>query len=176
MTASALDLSLPRLVVDRLRTSAPAEFDLEAAAATGERAADLTAWLTELRGIRTLERTLVVGESTPPQLPAVTAHLLSDDFNPDLAPQQGAVQRASAVLAVVHVVPTTNWPRSTAGDALDPLEALVGATRAALRGWRAHATRSADALALSRGRLLGAPADGRVLWQDEYVFRWVATR
>ena len=181
MTIAALDLSLPRLAIARLGgdaagdvVPAPDEWRAEREGAIAARAAVLASWLGELDGIRTKEPTLRLGDSAPPQIPAVTAHLVSDDFNPDLAPEIGAVQRATAVLAVVHIVETVNWPRAAAGDALDPLESLVAATRAALRSWRPFRLARADALALNRGRLLAPPQDGRVMWQDEYAFRWAA--
>lgn len=131
------------------------------------------AWAGELAGVKTLEATLRLGDSTPPQLPAVTFHLVSDDFTPDPAPQAGGVQRARAVMAAVHVVSARNTPRAAGGDAVDPLEGLLGATQAVLHGWRPYEAPSADALALLRGRLLDID-DGRAVWQDEYLFQWTA--
>jgi len=181
VTVAALDLSLPRLAIARLGgdaagdvVAAPDAFRAELDGASADRAAVLTGWLDQLDAIATREPTLRLGDSTPPRIPAVTAHLVADDFAPDLAPEIGAVQRATAVLAIVHIVETVNWPRATAGDALDPLESLVAATRAALRSWRPFRPARADALALTRGRLLAPPNDGRVMWQDEYAFRWAA--
>ena len=172
MTIAALDLGLVELAIPRLK-AAPGAFRAAAAGSTPI-AANLTAWADELAGIKTLEPTLSIGDSTPPQVPAVTVHLLNDECGPDLAPEVGAVQRATAVLAVVHVIRSINSPRAAGGDAVDPLGNLLGATRAALHGWRPYRWRGADAVALLRGRLLGPPSDGRVAWQDEYVFRWVA--
>lgn len=170
MTVAALDLGLVNLAIARLE-AAPAALRAADAPAIADR---LEAWAEQLAGIRALEPTLSIGDSTPRRVPAVTVHLVSDDFGPDLAPEIGAVQRATAVLAVVHVVDAVNTPRGAGDDAVDPLADLLGATRVALHGWRPYAFRGADAIALNRGRLLGPPADGRAVWQDEYVFRWAA--
>lgn len=178
MTIAALGLGLVRRTLEHFEHG-PAALRAAATTVRAERrnvtADRFEAWAGELDGVKTWESTLRIGDSSPPMVPAVTLHLVSDDFAPDVAPQVGAAQRARAVMAVVHIVEAINTSRAAGADAVDPLEGLLGATQAVLHGWRPYPRiRGADALALQRGRLLGPPADGRALWQDEYLFQWTA--
>ena len=175
MTADARDLGLVGLAVDRLRYDAVEAFEALAAARedTDEREIFM-AWAGQIAGLRTLAPTLTITDDAEVLAPAITVHLISDDFSPDLAPEIGAVQRARAVLAVVHTVYAADTRRGAGEEAVDPLAVLLGATRAALQGWRPYIIGGSDALALIRGRLLAPPTDGLALWQDEYIFSWTA--
>ena len=176
MTTAALGFGLVSLAQERL-LAAPDPVMAAAGRVRGfdpDLADQYERWSATLAGIRSVDAALRAGDTSPPQVPAVTFYLVSDDFNPEVAPTTGAAQRARAVLAVVHVVDAVNTRRTAGGAAVDPLEDLVGATQAVLHGWRPYETSRADALALQRGRLLGPPADGRAWWQDEYLFSWQA--
>lgn len=150
MTASALDLGLVILTVQRLRQEVS-------------------------EGLKTIEPALAIGDSTPPQIPAAMVYIASDDFGENLAPNVQAIQRATATLAIVHVVAAVNPRRAAAANAVDPLAEVVGLTRGVLDGWKPYDIPHADALSLRRGRLTAPPDGGRAVWQDEYLFRWVAS-
>lgn len=150
MTAPALELDLVGRAVDRL-TDRIGRAD-----------------------IPVVEAALQLGDSTPHKLPAVVVFLAGDDATDSLAPEQGALQRVTAILAVVHVIEARNTPRGAGGPAVDPLALLVGRTRGVLNGWRPEEVRGrGETLALRRGRLT-AFENGRANWQDEYTVSWRA--
>lgn len=155
MTTPALDLGLVNETVARLR-AAVAENRI-----SSER-------------LKTIEPALAIGDSTPPQVPAAMVYVAADDFGENLTPAVQSIQRARATLVVAHVVETINTGRAAGGEAVDPLALLVGLTRSELDGWRPYDIPHADALALRRGRLTAPPSEGRAVWQDEYIFQWVA--
>ncbi|WP_420010948.1 phage tail terminator protein [Tateyamaria sp.] len=115
---------------------------------------------------------LLLGQQTPPSLPAVLVWLGEEAATESLAPSVGAYQRLTATLIVAHVI---GAPNSARGEkARDPMAQIVAHTRAALNGWRpVDSPGQRDTLALRRGRLT-ALEGARALWQDEYRISWRA--
>ena len=160
MTTPALELDLVGRVVARLK-------DQSLAAEIRISPDDLP----------TVEAALRLGDATPPKVPAAVVYLASDELTDTATPQVSAVQRVTAVLAVVHIIGARNTPRNAGGPAtgavVDPLALLTGRTRAVLNGWKPDDNARQDVLALRRGRLLEI-ANGRAVWQDEYAVSWRA--
>ena len=157
--APALELDLVGRAVERLRGRIPA--------------AD----------VPTIEDGLQLGDTLPEKIPAVLVVLVADDAGENAAPAAGTFQRITATLAVVHVLAARNTRRNAGGQAVSPLKLLLGRTRGMLNGWRVPVGEDEDGrpvynnrrdrLALRRGRLLDV-ADGRAVWQDEYITSWRA--
>lgn len=109
------------------------------------------------------------------QLPAALVYPLIDAPGGNLGGRAAAVQRVSAELGVVHVVPVRDAPGGEGHVAV--VGAVIEATRDALAGWTPcdqadNAIGAASTLALAGGALEDI-ADGRLYWLDRYGVEWV---
>ena len=112
------------------------------------------------------------GDSTPSSLPAIIVYPIAVDASDSAAPHAGSYQRVTMTLALVHVVSARNARGGRGDTAIDPLDALLARSRAALNGWVPDSgIRNQDALVLRRGRLVDI-VDGRAIWRDEYQITW----
>ena len=119
---------------------------------------------------------LQLGDSVPHRLPACIVLVAGDDATESLAPAQGAYQRVTATVHVLHVLKSRNTKANRGGPVVDPLAVLVGRTRGILNGWRQPDwPRRRDTMQLRRGSFARIE-DGSALWRDEYNVSWRANR
>ena len=119
---------------------------------------------------------LQLGDSVPQRLPACIVLVAGDDATESLAPTEGAYQRVTARVHVVHVIAAANTEANRGGPVVDPLAVLVGRTRGILNGWRQPDwPRRRDTMQLLRGSFARIE-DGSALWRDEYNVSWRANR
>lgn len=131
----------------------------------------IVARLAEVDAIKMAVAALEIGNSNPTKMPAAVVLPLAEDSPENIAPRAGVVQRVTARIGVIHVLPSPNDLRGS--KSVDPLSELLGATRRSLNGWAPNNRQ--DALAFRRGVFLGFE-DGAAAWQDEYLTSWTVAQ
>ena len=104
-----------------------------------------------------------------PRTPAAFVLPLAEDAADSVAPAIRATQQTTDTIGVETLVAAPN--DRTGGRVRDRLSEILGASRAALAGWKPEGAR--EVLQFHRGFLIGIDG-GRVAWRDEYrLKRWV---
>ena len=100
---------------------------------------------------------------------SAVVYVVSDTAEGSVAPEAGAIQPASAVLAVTVAVPAPNDPAGSAGTRAT-LGGVIRGVRQAINGWKPSGL--TQVLQWRSGRMVSLDG-GRAIWEDRYSMHWV---
>ncbi|WP_420585833.1 phage tail terminator protein [Ruegeria sp.] len=163
----ALKLSVVAQLAARLEN----EEAWHAALAAKTDAETASAWLAARTrrppfGDRVLGALEAAALSAWPQTPAAIVTPLADDAPEGVAPNAGAIQQVTSIIAVTLIIAAPN--DATGASRRDELGALLGGVRMMVAGWQPDGAR--ETLQFRRGRLAGLDG-GRIEWREEYSLR-----